>query len=124
MLGNVANEILLKEAGHRITDVILSSVSTGIDSPDRFIVISCLEILNKISQQDCNEEIITLGLEDTVYEIICRLILTFLFYLLNKNLFNENLISKGIIFILESIFFFIHLYPRGKLNSCLTENFE
>lgn len=74
MLGNIANEILLKEAGQKITKVILSSVSQGIDSHDRFIVISCLEVLNKISQQDSNEEIVTLGLEDTAYEIICRFV--------------------------------------------------
>ncbi|XP_012267900.2 AT-rich interactive domain-containing protein 2 isoform X3 [Athalia rosae] len=72
MLGNVANEILLKEAGQKITNVMLSCVSRGIDSTDRFIVISCLEVLNKISQQDSNEEIVTLGLDDSAYEIICR----------------------------------------------------
>ncbi|XP_024940660.1 AT-rich interactive domain-containing protein 2 isoform X3 [Cephus cinctus] len=72
LLGNVASEIILKEAGERITDVVLSCVAKGIDSQDRFIVISCLEVLNKVSQQDSNEEIVTFGLDDSVYEIICR----------------------------------------------------
>ncbi|XP_050489162.1 AT-rich interactive domain-containing protein 2 isoform X2 [Bombus huntii] len=72
ILGNIANEIILKEAGERITDVVLSCVAKGIESQDRFIVISCLEVLNKISQQDSNEEIIRFGLEDNVYELICR----------------------------------------------------
>ncbi|XP_035738109.1 AT-rich interactive domain-containing protein 2-like isoform X3 [Vespa mandarinia] len=72
ILGNIANEIILKEAGERITDVVLSCVAKGIESQDRFIVISCLEVLNKISQQDSNEEIVTFGLEDSVYELICR----------------------------------------------------
>ncbi|XP_076646460.1 brahma associated protein 170kD isoform X1 [Halictus rubicundus] len=72
ILGNIANEIILKEAGERITDVVLSCVARGIESQDRFIVISCLEVLNKISQQDSNEEIVTFGLEDNVYELICR----------------------------------------------------
>lgn len=72
ILGNIANEIVLKEAGERITDVVLSCVAKGIESQDRFIVISCLEVLNKISQQDSNEEIVTFGLEDNVYELICR----------------------------------------------------
>ncbi|XP_076249375.1 brahma associated protein 170kD isoform X2 [Calliopsis andreniformis] len=72
ILGNIANEVILKEAGERITDVVLSCVARGIESQDRFIVISCLEVLNKISQQDSNEEIVTFGLEDNVYELICR----------------------------------------------------
>ncbi|XP_023289924.1 AT-rich interactive domain-containing protein 2 [Orussus abietinus] len=72
LLGNVAGEIILKEAGDRITDVVLTAVARGIDSQDRFIVISCLEVLNKVSQQDNNEEVVTFGLDDCVYEIICR----------------------------------------------------
>ncbi|XP_012541667.1 AT-rich interactive domain-containing protein 2 isoform X7 [Monomorium pharaonis] len=72
ILGNIANEVILKEAGERITDVILTCVARGIESQDRFIVISCLEVLNKISQQDSNEEIVTFGLADNVYELICR----------------------------------------------------
>ncbi|KYN02707.1 AT-rich interactive domain-containing protein 2 [Cyphomyrmex costatus] len=72
ILGNIANEVILKEAGERITNVVLTCVAKGIESQDRFIVISCLEVLNKISQQDCNEEIVTFGLADNVYELICR----------------------------------------------------
>ncbi|XP_011647945.1 AT-rich interactive domain-containing protein 2 isoform X4 [Pogonomyrmex barbatus] len=72
ILGNIANEVILKEAGERITDVVLTCVAKGIESQDRFIVISCLEVLNKISQQDSNEEIVTFGLADNVYELICR----------------------------------------------------
>lgn len=72
ILGNIASEIILKEAGERLTDVVLSCVSKGVDSTDRFVVISCLEVLNKVSQQDSNEEIVTFGLEDNVYELICR----------------------------------------------------
>lgn len=71
-LGNIANEIILKEAGQRVTDVILSCVSRGIESQDRFIVISCLEVMNKISQQDSNEEILSLGVDESVYTVICR----------------------------------------------------
>jgi AT-rich interactive domain-containing protein 2 len=71
-LGNIANEIVLKDAGERLTSVMLSCVARGIDSQDRFVVISCLEILNKVSQQDLNEETLTLGLDDSVYELICR----------------------------------------------------
>ncbi|KYM81304.1 AT-rich interactive domain-containing protein 2 [Atta colombica] len=72
ILGNIANEVILKEAGERITNVVLMCVAKGIESQDRFIVISCLEVLNKISQQDSNEEIVTFGLADNVYELICR----------------------------------------------------
>ncbi|KAJ8668213.1 hypothetical protein QAD02_009876 [Eretmocerus hayati] len=71
-LGNIANEIVLKEIGQRLTKVVLDCVSKGISSQDRFVVISCLEVLNKISQQDLNEETLTLGLDDNVYQLICR----------------------------------------------------
>ncbi|XP_034948457.1 AT-rich interactive domain-containing protein 2 isoform X5 [Chelonus insularis] len=72
ILGNIANEIILKEAGERLSEGILSCVIKGIESADRFIAISCLEVLNKLSQQDSNEEIVTFGLDDNVYELICR----------------------------------------------------
>lgn len=72
ILGNIANEMILKEAGERLTDCVLTCIANGINSSDRFIVISCLEVLNKISQQDSNEEIVTYGLTDSVYELICR----------------------------------------------------
>ncbi|XP_011297067.1 AT-rich interactive domain-containing protein 2 isoform X2 [Fopius arisanus] len=72
ILGNIANEMILKEAGERLTDCVLTCIANGITSSDRFIVISCLEVLNKISQQDSNEEIVTYGLKENVYELICR----------------------------------------------------
>ncbi|XP_015111590.1 AT-rich interactive domain-containing protein 2 isoform X5 [Diachasma alloeum] len=72
ILGNISNEMILKEAGERLTDCVLTCIANGINSSDRFIVISCLEVLNKISQHDSNEEIVTYGLTDSVYELICR----------------------------------------------------
>lgn len=71
-LGNIAGELVLKEAGQRLSGILLQCVANGICSQDRFVIISCLEILNKISQQDSNEETLTLGLNDHVYELICR----------------------------------------------------
>lgn len=75
ILGNISTEVVMKEAGERLSGIMLNSVSKGIDSQDRFIVISCLEILNKISQQDSNEESITFRLDDGVYELICRYVI-------------------------------------------------
>ncbi|XP_063979250.1 AT-rich interactive domain-containing protein 2 isoform X2 [Diachasmimorpha longicaudata] len=72
ILGNISNEMILKEAGERLTNCVLTCIANGINSSDRFIVISCLEVLNKISQHDSNEEIVTYGLTDSVYELICR----------------------------------------------------
>ncbi|XP_074095962.1 brahma associated protein 170kD isoform X3 [Cotesia typhae] len=72
ILGNIANEIELKEVGERLAEGIINCVVHGIDSTDRFVVMSCLEVLNKISQQDCNEELVTFGLDDQVFELICR----------------------------------------------------
>ncbi|CAD6239175.1 GSCOCG00008625001-RA-CDS [Cotesia congregata] len=72
ILGNIANEIELKEVGERLAEGIINCIVHGIDSTDRFVVMSCLEVLNKISQQDCNEELVTFGLDDQVFELICR----------------------------------------------------
>lgn len=71
-LGNIANKIALKETDERLRKLMLTSVSNGIDSQDRFIIMSCLEILNKISQQDVNEDVLTLSLDHSIYEVICR----------------------------------------------------
>uniref|UniRef100_A0ABD2WG46 ARID domain-containing protein n=1 Tax=Trichogramma kaykai TaxID=54128 RepID=A0ABD2WG46_9HYME len=70
--GNIANEIVLREVGENMSKMVLESITKGIHSQDRFIVISCLDVLNKISQQDANEEMLTLSLDDQVYETICR----------------------------------------------------
>ncbi|XP_044582230.1 AT-rich interactive domain-containing protein 2 isoform X2 [Cotesia glomerata] len=72
ILGNIANEIELKEIGERLAEGIINCIVHGIDSTDRFVVMSCLEVLNKISQQDCNEELVIFGLDDQVFELICR----------------------------------------------------
>ncbi|XP_057341510.1 AT-rich interactive domain-containing protein 2 isoform X2 [Microplitis mediator] len=72
ILGNISGEIELKEIGERLTEGIITCIVRGIDSTDRFVVISCLEVLNKISQHDSNEELVTFGLDDEVFELICR----------------------------------------------------
>lgn len=57
-LGNVASELVMRETGDRLAGVIMRCVTRGIDSSDRFVVISSLEVLNKMSQQDLNEEFV------------------------------------------------------------------
>ena len=59
ILSNVASDITLEEADeYCVTDVLLSTLTSCISSPDRFQVISSLDVLNKLCQLECNEQFI------------------------------------------------------------------
>ncbi len=57
ILSNIASEVVLEEQSEEscVTDVMLSTLTSCISSPDRFQVISSLDILNKLCQQEANE---------------------------------------------------------------------
>ncbi|PSN46078.1 hypothetical protein C0J52_02288 [Blattella germanica] len=72
MLGNIASEMLLEDpVGDRLAASLLSTVTRGLHSQDRLIVLSCLEVLNKLSQKDENEEIMLRCLDQRVYDQVC-----------------------------------------------------
>ena len=72
MLGNVAPELELSDpSSDDLTRCILSTVTDGLESPDRGVVISCLEILYKLCQKECNEDHLNKCLDKRVYEQIC-----------------------------------------------------
>ncbi len=65
ILGNVASEVVLQGADEScITDVMLSTLATSIGSTDRFQVISSLDVLNKLAQQEANEDFLGEVLSD------------------------------------------------------------
>ncbi|XP_021925466.1 AT-rich interactive domain-containing protein 2 isoform X9 [Zootermopsis nevadensis] len=72
MLGNVAHEVLMEDPGtDRLAACMLSSVSRGLHSQDRLVILSCLEVLNKLSQKDENEDIMLRYLDQHVYDQVC-----------------------------------------------------
>lgn len=66
MLSNVASEILLREP---YMNYIFKIVNKGLESNDRFVVLSCIETLNKLGQNEKNEEVLLRCLEDKVRKI-------------------------------------------------------
>jgi AT-rich interactive domain-containing protein 2 len=72
MLGNIAHEVLMEDPStDRLPAYLLNSVTRGLYSQDRLIVLSCLEVLNKLSQKDENEDIMLRYLDQRVYDQLC-----------------------------------------------------
>lgn len=76
MLCNVATDFLVKDLpSDTLAAWLLRIVSLCLQSEDRACCISSLEVLNKLSQNEANEEAMLRHLEGTVYEkvINCRM---------------------------------------------------
>lgn len=72
MLGNVASELdLWDPTSDDLTRCLMSLISDGIESPDRGVIISCLEVLYKLSQKSTNEDYLHKCLSRKTYEKIC-----------------------------------------------------
>ncbi|RZC36970.1 AT-rich interactive domain-containing protein 2, partial [Asbolus verrucosus] len=72
MLGNIATDFLVKDyPTDRLATVLLRIVIKGLKSEDRASCISSLEVLNKLSQNESNEETLLRYLEVDVYEKVC-----------------------------------------------------
>ncbi|KAL0272764.1 UNVERIFIED_CONTAM: hypothetical protein PYX00_005615 [Menopon gallinae] len=75
MLGNVSPELIIEDPSvDRIYQAFFCTIHRGIGHPNRFYIISCLEILNKICQKDENEDVISRNLDQCVYDQVCRLL--------------------------------------------------
>jgi AT-rich interactive domain-containing protein 2 len=76
VIGNIANEIELKDP---LTDLVsrhlLGTIIDGLESKDRALILSSLEILGKLSQNESNEDVILKSLKKENYEQICLLVL-------------------------------------------------
>ncbi|CAH1128873.1 unnamed protein product [Ceutorhynchus assimilis] len=72
MLGNIATEYELKDTS---TDLIAASflklISKNLQSDDRASCLSSVEVLNKLSQNDKNEDVLIRSLESSVYKRVC-----------------------------------------------------
>ncbi|XP_044254837.1 AT-rich interactive domain-containing protein 2 isoform X3 [Tribolium madens] len=72
MLGNIATEFLVKDyPNDRLAAILLKIIVKGLKSEDRALCISSLEVLNKLSQNELNEETLLRFLEVDVYEKVC-----------------------------------------------------
>lgn len=71
-LGNIAVELVLCDpVSDTLTKNLLKTISEGLESPDRGVVIGCLEILYKLCQNTANEDHLHRYLEKRVYRQIC-----------------------------------------------------
>lgn len=72
MLGNIASEFLVKDfPDDRLAEILLKLIVRGIKSQDRACCISSLEVLNKLSQNELNEDTLLRYLDGDVYEKVC-----------------------------------------------------
>lgn len=71
-LGNIAIELdLCDPSNDSLTKCLLATISEGLESPDRGVIIGCLEILYKLCQKGTNEEHLHKYLDKRVYRQIC-----------------------------------------------------
>ena len=67
MLGNISSELIIEDPSvDQIFKAFFWTVHRGIHHSNRFFVISCLEILNKICQKDENEDVVCRNLDQNV----------------------------------------------------------
>lgn len=72
MLGNIAPELQLCDpTTDDLTKCLLSTIFEGLQGTDRAVIISCLEILYKLTQKVSNEEYLNRYLEQSIYDQIC-----------------------------------------------------
>ncbi|XP_050672817.1 AT-rich interactive domain-containing protein 2 isoform X3 [Leptidea sinapis] len=74
-LGNIATELIIKEPSTcLISRHVLSTIQTALSSPDRARILAALELLNKLSQNEANEDALLKSLESKVYSDVCSLL--------------------------------------------------
>nr|CAI5859948.1 unnamed protein product [Callosobruchus analis] len=72
MLGNVAPEFIIKDLTSDIlASDLLKIVTRGLQKQDRACCLTSLEVLNKLSQNEQNEDILLRSLEANVYRTVC-----------------------------------------------------
>ncbi|XP_045484511.1 AT-rich interactive domain-containing protein 2 isoform X5 [Pieris rapae] len=74
-LGNISTELLIKDpATCLISRHVLSTIQTALSSPDRARILAALELLNKLAQNEANEDALLRSLEAKVYSDVCSLL--------------------------------------------------
>ncbi|XP_046453867.1 AT-rich interactive domain-containing protein 2-like isoform X3 [Daphnia pulex] len=71
-ISNVALEVNLKDpADCSLSAILLGTVTRGLESNDRFIVLRCMETLGRLAQRSENELLLMSSLDSHVYEKLC-----------------------------------------------------
>ncbi|KAJ8728833.1 hypothetical protein PYW07_006529 [Mythimna separata] len=74
-LGNVSTELIIKDpATCLISRHVLSTIQSALVSQDRARVLAALELLNKLAQNEVNEDALLKALESKVYHEVCALL--------------------------------------------------
>ncbi|XP_063366127.1 AT-rich interactive domain-containing protein 2 [Cydia amplana] len=74
-LGNISTELIIKDpATCLISRHILSTIQSALVSNDRARVLAALELLNKLAQNEANEDALLRSLEAKVYHDVCALL--------------------------------------------------
>ncbi|CAK1542681.1 unnamed protein product [Leptosia nina] len=74
-LGNISTELIIKDpATCLISRHVLSTIQTALTSPDRARILAALELLNKLAQNEANEDALLKALESKVYSDVCALL--------------------------------------------------
>ncbi|XP_075981981.1 brahma associated protein 170kD [Anticarsia gemmatalis] len=74
-LGNVSTELVIKDpATCLISRHVLSTIQSALVSQDRARVLAALELLNKLAQNEVNEDALLKSLEAKVYHDVCALL--------------------------------------------------
>lgn len=74
MLGNVSSELWLQGdimMDEGLTSFLLNTISDGLESADRAVIISCMEIIYKLCQKESNEDYMNRCLGKKIFEQIC-----------------------------------------------------
>ncbi|CAO1356472.1 unnamed protein product [Diamesa serratosioi] len=72
ILGNIATEIELKDPfSDNVSRHLFGTISDGLESVDRGVIISCMEILSKLCQNECNEDFLLRNISKKNYEQVC-----------------------------------------------------
>lgn len=72
MLGNVASEYVMKDTqSDKISCYLVKLITKGLQSEDRTFCIASLDALNKLSQTESNEDVLSRSLDLAVYQRVC-----------------------------------------------------
>ncbi|CAH0591515.1 unnamed protein product [Chrysodeixis includens] len=74
-LGNVSSELIIKDpATCLISRHVISTIQAALASQDRARVLAALELLNKLAQNEVNEDALLKSLEAKIYQDVCSLL--------------------------------------------------
>ncbi|KAF0301610.1 AT-rich interactive domain-containing protein 2 [Amphibalanus amphitrite] len=71
-LGNIAGDVVLRDAASdRLGRLLVHYVARGVQHADRSVVLASLEVLNKLAQDERNEEPLVAALDTRIMQTVC-----------------------------------------------------